>query len=145
MVSLGIQRLVSTYSNQNPVCSSLNLNGGMFCDRSDFDSREKVRVWHFLGGGVFWDRSDLDSEEKVRVWHFGGGCSGTGQIWTQRKKWEFDIFWEGVFWDRSDLDSESLKFWVGGGRSGPNFRTGCSAQFEHKICFATFWKPLHHI
>ena len=32
----------------------------------------------------------------------------------------------------------------GGGCSEPNSRTVCSEEFEHKICLATFWMPLHH-
>ena len=99
-----------------------------------------------FGGGVFWERLDLDSEKKLEFGHLGGGvCSGKGQIWTQGKKLEFGNF-SGVL---CQVKTQSTKIWLnfngeGGGCSGPNFRTGCSAQFEHKICLATLWKSLHH-
>ena len=41
------------------------------------------------------------------------------------------------------MDSEG-KVNLGGVCSDPNFRTGCSEDFEHKFCLATFWMPLHH-
>ena len=95
---------------------------GVMWNRSDLNSEEKVRVW--ISGGVMWNRSDLNSEEKVRVWISGGGewCK-IGQIWTQRKKLEFEF--------------------LGGGWCGTKFHF----RGEVRILVKNFWKPslpLHH-
>ena len=80
-----------------------NLEGGMFCQRSDSDSGEEnwsLEIW----GGVFCQRSNLDSGKKIGVWKFGE-CSAKGQIWTWGRKLEFgNFFGGGVFCQRSDLD-----------------------------------------
>ena len=107
---------------------------------------------------------DLDLGKKIGVWKFWGGVLGKVRFGLREKNWSLEILGEGVFWERSDLDLGKKigvwKFFLGrgvlkvktqsakiclnfnfgsGGCSEPNFRTGCSEEFEHKFCLSTFW------
>ena len=125
-----IQQLVSTYSNCNPVCTTQN---------AKCQDPAKFQFWGLGWGGV-------------------GSCSvpvktESAKIWLNFNL-EVGVGWGHVLYQSKLKVPRSAQFsifGVGGGGGGlggrgsvPNPRTGCSCQFEHKFCLATFWKPLHH-
>ena len=75
-----------------------------------------------LRGGVFWS-SHNSKYQDLPKFQLGGGCSEV--VKTQSAK-------------------ICLNFNFQGRGRGFCFRTGCSEEFKHKFCLATFLKPLHH-
>ena len=63
----------------------------------------------------------------------GGGLESENPKCQDLPKFQF---WGGGFWKL-----KNFYFRGGGGCSEPNSRTGCSEDFEHKICLHTFCMP----
>ena len=74
---------------------------GVFCQRSDLDSRKKIGVWKFWGEGVFCQRSDLDSEKKIGVWQWGG-ILPKFRFGLREENWSLKIGGGGVLYQISE-------------------------------------------
>ena len=74
---------------------SLEIWGGVFCQRSDLDLGKKIGVWKF-GGGCSAKGQIQTRGRKLKFGNLGGGCSAKGQIWTRGRKLEFGNLGGGV-------------------------------------------------
>ena len=103
MVSLGIQRLVSTYSNhQNPKCQDL------------------PKIQFFRGGSVL-ESQNTQSAKICLNFHFqGGGCSGNSKYSKCQDLPTFQLGGGGVLESQNPKcqDLSKLQFLGGGGHSG---------------------------
>ena len=126
----------------------------------------ELRPSHSLNEMVSTADTEISLHIQSPWFRGGGGWCEIDQIWTQRKKLEFEFAGGGVMWNRSDLNSEEkVRVWISGGgewckigqiwtqRKKFEFRGGgwCGTKFhfrgEVRILVKNFWKPslpLHH-